>query len=93
MTAAEGLPIPILEAQVSGVFVVNSSPGGVNDNLTDKQTGFAFPEKDSKALSHVLIDALKSLQENTNIVVSQINLIKIKKLRHTIEKNYDKYAQ
>jgi glycosyltransferase involved in cell wall biosynthesis len=94
---AEGLPISILEAQASGVFVVSSSSGGVNDNLINKETCFTFPEKDSKALSHILIDVLKSPESHTHIIDNQIKLIEskfqLKNCAIQLEKIYDKYAQ
>jgi len=47
---AEGLPISILEAQASGVPVVTSARGGVDEAVKEGVTGFVFPEHDISAL-------------------------------------------
>jgi glycosyltransferase involved in cell wall biosynthesis len=73
---AEGLPISILEAQASGVFVVSSSSGGVGDNLLEGETCFTFAEKDSDALAAILIRILKNPEAYINIIDQQKTLIK-----------------
>jgi glycosyltransferase involved in cell wall biosynthesis len=60
---AEGLPLVILEAQASGVPVVTSARGGVDEGILDGVTGFAFPEHDVEVMTgrlHALLtdDAL-----------------------------------
>ncbi|HCS62602.1 MAG TPA: colanic acid biosynthesis glycosyl transferase [Cellvibrio sp.] len=75
---AEGLPISILEAQASGVFVVSSSSGGVGDNLIDRETCFTFAEKDSNALTSILTDILDTPENYLGIINNQQELIKSK---------------
>ena len=48
---AEGLPLVVLEAQASGVPVVTSARGGVDEGIRDGETGFAFAERDVAALT------------------------------------------
>ncbi|MGV8837581.1 glycosyltransferase [Cellvibrio sp.] len=75
---AEGLPISILEAQASGVFVVSSSSGGVGDNLIDRETCFTFAEKDSNALAGTLTNILATPESYLDIINNQQELIKSK---------------
>jgi glycosyltransferase involved in cell wall biosynthesis len=75
---AEGLPISILEAQASGVFVVSSSSGGVGDNLIDRETCFTFAEKDSNALASILTNILATPESYLDIINNQQELIKSK---------------
>lgn len=75
---AEGLPISILEAQASGVFVVSSSSGGVKDNLINGETCFTFAEKDSNALANILSDILQHPERHIHIIDNQQQLIKNK---------------
>lgn len=51
---AEGLPIVILEAQASGVPVVTSANGGVEEGIINQKTGFSHREKDVYELSEAL---------------------------------------
>jgi glycosyltransferase involved in cell wall biosynthesis len=48
---AEGLPLVILEAQASGVPVVTSARGGVEEGILDGVTGYAFAERDVPAMT------------------------------------------
>lgn len=94
---AEGLPISILEAQASGVFVVSSSSGGVNDNLIDGETCFTFKERDTKTLASILIDILKDPQQHVKIISNQKELIEskfqLKNCTRQLETLYEQYAQ
>ncbi len=75
---AEGLPISILEAQASGVFVVSSSRGGVGDNLIDKETCFTFAEKDAEHLSRLLSTLLTQTEQCLPMIEKQRALIQEK---------------
>lgn len=55
---AEGLPIVILEAQAANVPVVTSARGGATEGIQDQYTGFAFPERDVKAMETRLLTLL-----------------------------------
>lgn len=55
---AEGFGLVILEAQASGVPVVSSARGGVEEAIKDGVTGFAFEERDVGALTSKLVAAL-----------------------------------
>ncbi|MCH4089799.1 GumK N-terminal domain-containing glycosyltransferase [Acetobacter sp.] len=55
---AEGLGLVLLEAQASGVPVVTSANGGATEGMIDAETGFAFQEKDTEALTRHLITLL-----------------------------------
>jgi glycosyltransferase involved in cell wall biosynthesis len=55
---AEGLPISVLEAQACGVPVVTSARGGATEGIEHGRTGFAFREKDVKALESALVRLL-----------------------------------
>lgn len=94
---AEGLPISILEAQTSGVFVVTSSSGGQGDNLIDQQTCFIFSEKDQDTLAQILIKLLTHTQEHLGIISSQRQLIqqrfRLDQCCTQLENIYDHYAQ
>lgn len=94
---AEGLPISILEAQASGVFVVSSSSGGINDNLQNGKTCFTFPEKDSEALADIIIKIFKNPLDHLHIIDTQIELIKdkfqLQNCSAALEKIYDSHAK
>lgn len=94
---AEGLPISILEAQASGVFVVSSSSGGVNDNLINGETCFTFPEKDNESLAHILTDIFKHPETHLHIIENQKQLIKakfqLKDCTVHLEKIYSTYTR
>jgi glycosyltransferase involved in cell wall biosynthesis len=75
---AEGLPISILEAQASGVFVVSSSSGGIGDNLYDRESCFIFEERNSKQLAKTLTEILNNPQNNIYIIEQQLKLISAK---------------
>lgn len=94
---AEGLPISILEAQASGVFVATSSSGGVGDNLIDQKTCFTFAEKDSNALADILIELLSNteahlpiLSEQRQVILDNFNLTTC---AEKLEEFYDLHAQ
>ncbi|BCI66578.1 glycosyltransferase [Acetobacter aceti] len=55
---AEGLGLVLLEAQASGIPVVTSANGGATEGMVDGETGFAFQEKDTEALTRHLITLL-----------------------------------
>ncbi|AQS86443.1 MAG: glycosyltransferase [Acetobacter aceti] len=55
---AEGLGLVLLEAQSCGVPVVTSANGGTTEGMIDAETGFAFAEKDTEALTRHLITIL-----------------------------------
>lgn len=75
---AEGLPISILEAQASGVFVVSSSSGGVGDNLFDRESCFIFEERNSNQLAKTLTEILNNPQNNLYVIEQQLKLISAK---------------
>lgn len=94
---AEGLPISILEAQASGIFVVSSSSGGVNDNLINGETCFTFAEKDSKSLARILTDILKYPETHLHILDNQKILIgnkfQLQDCAAQLETLYDSHSQ
>ena len=94
---AEGLPISILEAQASGIFVVTSSSGGLGDNLIDNQTCFYFPEKDSEKLADKLVDILKNPEAKIAVIAQQQQLIQekfqLKNCAQDLEKLYTKHSK
>jgi glycosyltransferase involved in cell wall biosynthesis len=55
---AEGLPIVILEAQACGLPVVTSARGAVGEAVVKGESGFTFPERDSKRLARLLTSLL-----------------------------------
>ncbi len=55
---AEGFGMVLLEAQACGVPVVTSAQGGAQEGIIDGVTGFAFPERDAKALALALTKLL-----------------------------------
>jgi glycosyltransferase involved in cell wall biosynthesis len=89
---AEGLPISILEAQASGVFVVSSSSGGVGDNLIDRETCFTFAEKDSSQMANIFTEIFKNPNEHIDIINNQLKLIheifQLKKCTKILENLY-----
>ncbi|ACE84820.1 glycosyltransferase [Cellvibrio japonicus] len=93
---AEGLPISILEAQASGIFVVTSSSGGVGDNLIDQETCFTFPEKDQDKLAAILTELLTHTDKHTGIIDSQRALIqrtfRLDNCCAQLENLYNRYA-
>lgn len=94
---AEGLPISILEAQASGVFVVSSSSGGIGDNLIHGKTCFTFAEKDSNALMNVLTNILNNPENYLEIISNQKDLIEskfqLKNCALELEKLYAIYSK
>lgn len=94
---AEGLPISILEAQASGIFVVTSSSGGVGDNLIHDKTCFMFKEKDSEELASLLIRLLENSEPYLPVLRTQEKFIKEKfqlvDCAVKLEQVYDKYGK
>lgn len=94
---AEGLPISILEAQASGVFVVSSSSGGVGDNLIDRETCFTFEEKNSSQMADIFIEIFNNSNEHLNIINNQLKLIydrfQLKNCTEILEALYSLHAK
>lgn len=86
---AEGLPISILEAQASGVFVVSSSNGGIDDNLLNGETCFTFDEKNSSQMANILSEIFKNPSEYTDIISNQLKLISEKFQLENCTKNLE----
>ncbi len=93
---AEGLPISILEAQASGVFVVTSSSGGLHDNLIPQETCFYFEEKNVTQLADQLIELLSYPEKHTHILATQNLLIdekfQLTKCAAQLEAIYDRFS-
>ena len=54
----EGMPYVLLEAMACGKPVVGSDISGINDVITNRQTGLLVPPGDSKALSEAILELL-----------------------------------
>lgn len=50
----EGTPVSLIEAQASGVAVVSTNVGGVEDIIKDGETGFIVPKKNKELFSERL---------------------------------------
>jgi glycosyltransferase involved in cell wall biosynthesis len=57
---AEGLPTVLLEAQASGVPVITSARGGVEEAVCEGTTGFTFQERNVDTLAARLCELLRS---------------------------------
>lgn len=65
----EGLPLSILEAMACGVPVIGADVMGINEVLTDNETGLLFPYDDDRALCEKL-DLLLTDQEKRETMVA-----------------------
>jgi len=94
---AEGLPIAILEAQASGLWIVTSSQGGLGDNLLPHQTCLHFDEKDVTQLTEHLLGLLSRPADFQDLIKNQQRIIQdtfdIKKCSIKLESLYDQYAR
>lgn len=56
---AEGFGMVLLEAQACGVPVVSSALGGATEGIREGVTGFSFAERDTGALTRILVNLLR----------------------------------
>jgi glycosyltransferase involved in cell wall biosynthesis len=63
----EGLPTSVLEAQLSGLPVVASDIGGVNEALCNGVTGHLAPPGDASALAKVLATLIKDASRRKDL--------------------------
>jgi glycosyltransferase involved in cell wall biosynthesis len=93
---AEGLPISILEAQASGVFVVTSSSGGLGDNIIHEKTCLYFEEKNVAQLADQLIELLNNPEKHIHMIENQKALIEerfqLSYCTAQLEQLYDRFA-
>jgi glycosyltransferase involved in cell wall biosynthesis len=63
----EGFGLTFVEAAMSGCIVVGTNVGGIPDIIQEGETGFLVQERDSKAISGVLVKLLQDQQKINNI--------------------------
>src|SRR3989344_8448289 len=51
----EGLPVTIMEGMASGLAVITTDVGGINDIIKDKKNGILIQEKNSKQIAEKII--------------------------------------
>ncbi|WP_288389319.1 glycosyltransferase [uncultured Alteromonas sp.] len=52
----EGIPVSLMEAMASGVVVLSTIHSGIPELISDGETGFLVPEKDSNAISAKIVE-------------------------------------
>ena len=62
----EGIPVSLMEAMASGVIVLSTVHSGIPELITDGESGFLVPEKDSGAISRKIVEISKN--QNLNII-------------------------
>ena len=59
----EGIPVSLMEAMASGVVVLSTVHSGIPELITDGESGFLVPEKDSLAISNKIVE----ISDNDNL--------------------------
>ncbi|ANB22844.1 hypothetical protein A6K25_17165 [Alteromonas stellipolaris] len=59
----EGIPVSLMEAMASGVVVLSTVHSGIPELITDGESGFLVPEKNSAAISNKIVE----IRENDNL--------------------------
>lgn len=89
-TLADNLPNVVLESMATGVPVVSFDTGGVSDMLTDGQTGFCVPQKDTVSLSGKLLKLIQDTELRDKMSQACIDTIRKK---FTRDKQAEAYLQ
>ncbi|AMO23125.1 glycosyltransferase [Ramlibacter solisilvae] len=93
---AEGLPISLLEAQATGVPVVTSARGGVDEGLQDGKTGIAFKEGAMDdlvvALRRLLCDSAAAARASVEAVQFAASAFDLRNHSRELESVYERLA-
>jgi glycosyltransferase involved in cell wall biosynthesis len=63
----EGLPVVIIEGLASGLPIVASNTGGINDIIVDNFNGRLVPQKDIETLAETVIELLSNEEERKRL--------------------------
>jgi glycosyltransferase involved in cell wall biosynthesis len=67
-SAWEGMPIVLLEAAAAGLPVVATLVGGNHEVISDKETGFLVPPRDSEALGRAMLRLMQTPEGERRIM-------------------------
>jgi glycosyltransferase involved in cell wall biosynthesis len=67
-SAWEGMPIVLLEAAAAGLPVVATLVGGNHEVISDKETGFLVPPRDSEALGRAMLRLMQTPERERRIM-------------------------
>lgn len=91
----EGIPVVIMEAMASGIFVIATRHSGIPEIVRDKNTGMLVPERNPFAIAEAVKLALKDndlrnlcIKNARKLVEKEYNVVRVAELKKTIfEKN------
>lgn len=75
----EGVPVSLMEAMAKGILCLSTQHSGIPELITDQQSGFLVPERDS----HALGEAIKELFSRDDLETIRLNA------RSTIETHFN----
>ncbi len=89
----EGLPVVIMEAMASGVFVIASAHSGIPEIVADGTTGYLTPEKDVDALALAVERVLTApdtaiLGRARELIENTFNIDVVAQQRYSLFKHY-----
>jgi glycosyltransferase involved in cell wall biosynthesis len=87
----EGTPVSLIEAQASGVPVISTDVGGVKDILSEGETGFVVPKKDSLAFAEKLELLIEKKEIRDKMSQNGWNFVRDKFHYTTLVKNMENY--